>query len=504
MHGRIFRCFHRRTAADPPRGGSVRSACRGRTLLRAAPAFAIATAHIGVAAWLGQNALQREASVPLQATATLVFACLATWFGVIAYRSAYAHQAATYVAPIRQRAYWRWCGATFVASYALALVVGSHPSAAYVFWISVAVSHAAIWSLVSGPPDRPGRVADIFQRRALRVAACALYLLFMVPLAGEVGLRVYALAVDESPLTRYVTDLLKLPAGGERLGQRINSQGYWDEEFSVTSVESRLRIAALGDESVLCGDAESNFLAQCERLTPGVEVLNFGLPQASPREYAAQLKDAVAPCRPDVLLVCISVASDVTDAPPLPGPFDWRSLHLVQRSMNSSLLPLECGDNIYGCTPDGAQRTAFLDEAVQQLEVCRVPVHDSLQERWRAVFDHIDGILRRCRDADIEPTLVVLPCQFQVDERLLQTLRRRAGYRSDQIDIDLPQRRLSAYAKDRRVQLLDLMPHLRASRAPTYCCDVAHFNEHGNTLAATILSEWLESEYGSMLLTAGP
>ena len=122
------------------------------------------------------------------------------------------------------------------------------------------------------------------------------------------------------------------------------------------------------------------------------------------------------------------------------------------------------------------------------LQVCRVPVPEAVQNCWRAVFEHLDRVVHRCRDEGAVPTLVVVPDEFQVDQRLCQTLCRRAGYRrADQIDVDLPQRRLAAYAKDRRIQLLDLMPHMRASKTPTYVSDVAQFNEHGNTLAATIL-----------------
>jgi hypothetical protein len=99
---------------------------------------------------------------------------------------------------------------------------------------------------------------------------------------------------------------------------------------------------------------------------------------------------------------------------------------------------------------------------------------------------------------------VVVPSEFQVDDRLCRMLCRRAGYRqADQIDIDLPQRRLAAYAKDRRIVMLDLMPHMRASKAPTYNSDAAQLNEHGNALTATILSEWLQTQFGATLLASG-
>jgi hypothetical protein len=130
-------------------------------------------------------------------------------------------------------------------------------------------------------------------------------------------------------------------------------------------------------------------------------------------------------------------------------------------------------------------------------------VEQTLQSKWSAVFEHLDRVIGRCRETGIEPTLVVMPCEFQVDDELCRTLCRRAGYRPHQIDIDLPQRRLAAYAKDRRIQMLDLMPHLRASREPTYGWEDAHFNAQGNALAATILCDWLETQYDRTLLAGG-
>jgi hypothetical protein len=240
-------------------------------------------------------------------------------------------------------------------------------------------------------------------------------------------------------------------------------------------------------------------------LMPGTEILNFGVPQTSPREYAAQLETTVAACRPDVVLVCISVASDITEAPPLPGAFNWRSLHLVQRSLALSGRNAPYGDRPGECSTEStdAASSKCLDDAARQLEVCRVPVQDRLQARWREVFAHLDGLFQRCRNDAITPILVIMPCEFQIDERLRETLCRRAGYREDQIDADLPQRRLAAYATDRGIQMLDLMPHLRASRAPSYRCDADHFNKHGNSLAASVLCDWLESQYGSTLLASG-
>jgi hypothetical protein len=502
MHGRACRDISKQ------RTSGFRSRGRGADLAlawRVSPLFALAAVHLAAAGSLCADLIAGRTRFPLQGSYALIFGCIGGWFARTAFRTL-THAHWSYASPPSQRNYWRWCGIGLVGCYAVAIPFGAYVWASYVFWTSFALCHLAVWMSFSGAFGRTSRLSRLMARRPLRIAAWTFYSLLMLPLACELGLRLYALAADERPLVRYVTDLLKLPAGGERLGRTVNSQGYWDDEFQAPVLPAALRVAALGDDAVLSGDAQSNFLAQVERLLPGVEVLNFGVPQASPREYASQLQSAVAPCRPDLVLLFFSVGTDVTEAPPLPGAFDWRSLHLVQRSLGAvKRAESACDDPVARAALGNCVGEAHrVDRAAAVLQVCRVPVPEAVQNCWRAVFEQLDRVVHRCRNEGVMPTLVIVPSEFQVDERLCQTLCRRAGYRrAEQIDIDLPQRRLAAYAKDRRIQLLDLMPHMRASKSPTYVSDAALFNEHGNSLAATILSEWLQTQYGPALLAGG-
>lgn len=476
------------------------------TAWRGAPAAVFAALHLAAAGWLGAELFANGMNFRLHGSCALFFACIGAWFVRAAYRASSRAESGPSGLPPTQRRYWRWCGMCFAGCYAITLSIGTPAWAAYMFWTLFAACHVMVWEVLSGAHGSGSAVNRLMARRPLRAAAWTAYVLLMLPLGCELGLRIYAFAADDRVTVRYVTDLLKFPAGGERLGRTVNSQGYWDDEFQAASVPSALRVAALGDDAVLCGDAQTNFLAQVERLLPGVEVLNFGVPQASPREYAAQLETAVAPCRPDLVLLFFSVATDVTEAPPLPGPFEWRSLHLVQRSLGFVKGTEYADDDQIACVTDGspAGGASSIDQAARSLQVCRVPVPEAVQVCWRAAFDHLDRIVHRCREAGVEPTLVLVPCEFQVDDRLCRTLCRRAGYRrADQIDIDLPQRRLAAYAKDRRIDMLDLMPHMRASNAPSYLRDAAQFNDHGNALTATILSEWLETQFSGTLLADG-
>jgi hypothetical protein len=502
MHGRSYQ------SASTLRTLAARSRGRAAVFLawHVAPPFILAAVHILAAGWLVIDLAGGGTGLPLQGSSALFFGCIGGWFARAAYRALSQLPSSASRPPVALRRYWRWCGACLVFCYVLALAFGAAAWAALLFWASFAACHVIVWAVLSDPRAGEAMRMRTVAPRPLRIAAWTLYPLLMLPPTCELALRLYAVAADDRLAVRYVTSLLKFPAGGQRLGRSVNSQGYWDDEFHTDDAPTALRVAALGDDAVLCGDAHSNFLAQVERLLPGVDVLNFGLREASPREYAAQFRSAVAPCRPDIVLVFFSVGTDVTEAPPLPGPFDWRGLHLVQRSLGLvQAAPFHC-DGPRGCAAEEAPAADAngIDSAARMLQVCRVPVPEKVQLCWRAALAHLDRVVCHCSDAGVVPTLVIVPGEFQIDERLCRSLCRRAGYRrADQIDIDLPQRRLAAYAKDRRLHLVDLLPHMRASKMPTYASDASQFNDQGNSLTATILSEWLETQMGGTLLAGG-
>ena len=64
-----------------------------------------------------------------------------------------------------------------------------------------------------------------------------------------------------------------------------------------------------------------------------------------------------------------------------------------------------------------------------------------------------------------------------------------------QFDVDLPQRRLTVFAEDRSLPVLDLLPYLRHCEASPYVPNNYQWNEVGKTAAAEAIGGWLESRY---------
>jgi hypothetical protein len=117
-------------------------------------------------------------------------------------------------------------------------------------------------------------------------------------------------------------------------------------------------------------------------------------------------------------------------------------------------------------------------------------------QRWQHRFQALDDLLAECRAADLTVALVLVPGEFQVNRVLCDTLARRAGCRSEQIDVELPQRKLAAFAERQGLALVDLLPSLRLCRESPYQRNSATWSDAGHEAAAAAIGGWLESRYG--------
>ena len=156
------------------------------------------------------------------------------------------------------------------------------------------------------------------------------------------------------------------------------------------------------------------------RRVPGLEVYNFALPQAGPRDYAAQLASDVLAYRPDLVLTFVAVGDDITREQPLPELFDWRSLGLFQLGAG----PWQSSAGLAG---GHASYEDYLRNAGLRLDVCRTPISPATEECWEAALGHLGDVLSACREADIDAALVVeqdpsrfpgiAPAQFESESR---------------------------------------------------------------------------------------
>lgn len=400
----------------------------------------------------------------------------------------------------RRPLFWRQLLVGLVVCYVIGLCLGPDPDVKYFFQASLAFWYTvAIVPLVITPNSVKG-LNRWTSARPVRFAGKTLFVASLLFVSAEASLRTHDLLSNGRSPALYIARSLKLAPGSLLHGQSVNRLGYWDDDFQPAPPPGTFRIAVLGDDLTLSGTFDSNCVKQLARRVPGVEVYHFGVPTAGPREYSAQLAGEVAHFKPDLVLVFLSIGDDITHEVPLPSSFDWRGLRILQWAAGPGFVASGYLSN-FG---PAAVARAFDDEAylrscARRLVICRTPIDEAMHGRWQQSLAHLDDVMHQCRRVNVPMALVLAPGEFQVSRTLCEALRRRAGYSAEELDLELPQRRLAGFADQRQLPVLDLLPHFRAAEISPFSQNAHHWNDHGHAIAAGILSNWLQSRFGAMI-----
>lgn len=261
----------------------------------------------------------------------------------------------------------------------------------------------------------------------------------------------------------------------------------WTVVFDVD--RGRFRVALLSDDR-----AGTNLAALAQRIQqalPGAEVvsLDVSLAEADGAGLAAELAESM----PDVVLAVLPACSEWAPTPTKRSVFDRERFELSRVVFGSTV-----GDASPAIQPH-ADYESFLNELGSDLAACRTPLDDSMRQRWERTFAALDGAVDTCRTAKVPLALVVVPGELQLNQGLRTTLVRRCGMTPEQVDVDLPQRRLAGYAQQREVPLVDLLPHLRLCRQAVYARHQTELSDRGNIVAASAIGGWLESRYSDQM-----
>jgi hypothetical protein len=386
--------------------------------------------------------------------------------------------------------------------FGLAMLCGPDAAAGYVFRASLACATTLLMCAVVSPGLR-----GLWSRCSASPIASALgaasFWTVVALAASETTLRLASLMTEGTMQTTRLMSDARLPPGTTFRGSLVNRLGYWDNEFQSSRQGGRLRVATLGHSPILSGTVDTNCLTQLERSLPAVEVYNFGLPRARPRDYAAQLAADVAQFEPDLVLAFVSIAEDIAQASPACSRYDWRSLQTVQLAAHWLGCPLSCGKTSEEPCANSNDYESRLRRSGQGLAVCHTPIDAAMQQHWQRTGSDLDKLVQACNRRGMQVALVLVPSEFQVRPSLCQTLSRRQGYEATEIDVELPQRRLAGFAQDRNLPVIDLLPHFRCAKAPVYDPSHHDLNESGHRIASRVIGQWIERRYGGLLPIAG-
>lgn len=173
--------------------------------------------------------------------------------------------------------------------------------------------------------------------RWLKHLLLALITLILLAVGSEVALRIDEYQQQDSAKTFDSDDLLipsdvtyhrmrplqdvsrKQPDTGELISIQINSMGIRGREYTIPKPTGVFRILCLGGESVLASEMEESdtFCVRLQKLLQKktqlkVEVINAGIPDASPLMSYLQLRHSLLGLQPDLILFHFDM-SDIAD-----------------------------------------------------------------------------------------------------------------------------------------------------------------------------------------------
>jgi hypothetical protein len=313
---------------------------------------------------------------------------------------------------------------------------------------------------------------------------------------AEVGLQVVAACAGQSYMLNDNLNAYRLKPGHDYGGGLVgNRLGYPGPDLPAAKKPGVPRIAALGD-SFAVGPAVAfadNYLTRLAK-EAGVEVGNFGVSGAGPREYRAILEHDVWQVQPDLVLVSIFVGNDITETLPQPRHLDPRRHALYLFGQRAWCLVREHfrsgGQPLSRATP-GLSPQTFKEVEARRLAVCVKGPTPALEKKWLRILEELDRIVAGCRQRGVRVAVVLIPDEFQVNAAVLAAALDEAGLTQEQIDLDLPQRRLLEFFGHRGVPCLDLLPAFRSVQG-TYAPRDTHWNVPGNALAARHIAQWVQ------------
>ena len=302
----------------------------------------------------------------------------------------------------------------------------------------------------------------------------------------------------------------RLEPGSRYLGFRVNSGGYYDEEFHPAGPDD-LVVALLADSfGVGVVPHKHNFATVMERrLRRGapvggrVSVHNFGVVSIGLPEYAWLLENEVPAVKPSKIVLALFVGNDISALASRPrrGFYSVQQFQLFELGRRLAVLDRErrrgvevkaIGSRSAG--PMGSPEQGTFDEATF-LEIEREAVEPCNTGSWhvevlyRASFDW----LARLQAAAGDKLLVVLiPDEYQVNDALYEALMRRvpdpAAYHRF-----YPQDRLRRDCRELGIEVLDLLDPLREANGerPVYWLRDTHWNGRGNRIAGEAIARHL-------------
>lgn len=288
---------------------------------------------------------------------------------------------------------------------------------------------------------------------------------------------------------------------------KLNSRGFKDVEFPERK-GSGYRIVALGDSFAFgVVPYQFNYLtlleSRMQQDSPGIEVLNMGVPGTGPREYLSILVREGLALQPDMVLVSFFIGNDLIESRGKPEPRKWYSYsylaslfhYLIQIRPQYEGKIFHKGASYCDMCPH-IEPTRYL-----QIEKARAQImlagNKMLAEMVSGAADALREMAEICRKKGIKFVVVLIPDEVQVNRELQSEVRKQLGVTAKNAWANSrPNDMLTARLREMDVGVLDLLPVFSKESAarPLYRVRDTHWNIPGNALAAESIQAFIRSQ----------
>ncbi len=312
---------------------------------------------------------------------------------------------------------------------------------------------------------------------------------------------IFVLFLVESRIPKSQAEFLRLMSSG------------WPNPISVSKPAGTFRILGLSDSFGLAGGTTSNYHYLLEAMVrregaATIQMVNISVGAYEPQHQMAILRFAM-PYSPDLVLHGFFVGNDFNPyglfeiyyflgipvyklpgfSPYRPGNFlikdwGWNALKFQgERARRREQITDEIGT---------FSRMAFLRIQFERMNVWGKRGEESVGQ-MKKILPVLDAIRSAAEDGGAQYVMVIHPDQTQIDEHLRREIITTFQVDENDYDFDLPQKVLRSYCEDRGIPCLDLLPSVRekSNDGKLYLLHDTHYNQAGNELAATRISQFL-------------
>ncbi|RUM39910.1 MAG: hypothetical protein DSY80_11170 [Desulfocapsa sp.] len=332
----------------------------------------------------------------------------------------------------------------------------------------------------------------------MRILITFLALIFL----SELSLQIYHYYFPTTIFYRHSYEENKGKPNGEDYDFHLNSLGFKDTEFTQKK-EGTYRILAIGD-SFAFGTVpyQGLFLTLLEKklhqITPGIELLNMGIPGIAPHEYYYLLGLEGIGVQPDMLLLTFFIGDDFSSSKPKKF-YDYSALGAIGKQILDKRKTYHGKIYHHGtycdtCPPMPIENFLAIEEEKRYL-------FEKDNSTFAKHFENAKYSLRRirkqCNRENIQLLVVVIPDAVQINTSLEKQIRAGAfsPVANDSWDISQSNRILTNWMISEGIDFIDLYPYMKNNPAPVYKPNDVHWNLAGNKLASEVIC--------SKLLTCG-